>query len=321
MDIVKAVEDGIQAAEFVSDVGKLVGHVVATLRSETSGVDYPEFRLKCAENLIEVNTGLKIKKGLFSGDHLKLDVHVPNRARLYSLEPYRPLDGAVEITPTGLTIHRDAVERVGETFRLEMEYSLAGHNALAGLVYTSSPTETISEDGGDVQRYWLHSELKTIKSLKEIYERVRVEDVDVKVDVTLRDDVRNVIPKDVRFEMMMMARLSSSDRNVSSAAAVYRRHHPMPKFRGDLFQVTQDMMELCQPSRFRKYLSLDGPYRMAKCNRSAALADIYLPVSIPHAMEVYSKTDLTLEEPAKDGKLTYKKSDFLKQVEKILQNA
>jgi hypothetical protein len=320
VDIARAVEDGVQAAQLVSDVGRLVGHLTTSLRRDTSGIEYPEFRLKSAENLVEFNTGIKVKSGIFTGSHLKLNIPAPDKARMYSLSPYRPLDGAVEVTPSGVSVNRSKVEGYGESFRLELEYTLSGPNALAGLVYTSSPAETISVGGGDVQRYWLHSELKTLKSLKEIYERVRVEDVDVRVDVTLRDDINNVIPEDVRFEMMMMARLSSSDRNVSSTAAAYRRRHPVPRFRGNLFQVTQEMMELCQPSKFRKFLTLEGPYRMAKCNRSAALADIYLPVSVPHAMEVYSKTDLTLEEPAKDGKLIYKKSDFLNQLEKIIKD-
>lgn len=321
MDVDKVVEDGVRAASLVSDVGRFVSHVVESLRKSTSKVEYPEFRLKSAENLIEFNAGIHLKSGLFTSDHLKLDIQPPSRARLYALAPYRPLEGAVAIVEGGVYVHRPALSGAGETFRIELEYELSGPKALAGLVYTSSPAETFSVDGSDLQRYWLHSELKTLRALKEIYERVRVEDVDVKVDVTLRDDFKDVIPEDVRFEMTMMARLASSDRNVAQTALAYRKRHPIPKFRGNLFQVTQGLMELCQPSRFRNYLTLEGPYRLAKCNRSAALADIYLPVSVPHAMEVYSKTDLTLEEPAKDGKLTYRKSEFLKQVERIIRDA
>ncbi len=321
MDIERVIEDGIRAAQLVSDAGKLAGHLVDNLRRDTSKVEFPEFRLKSADNIIEFNAGIQIRPSILSGEYLKVRISPPSKVRLYSLSPYRPLDDAIQITDYGLAISRSVVQGVGESFRLDLEYSLTGPNALADLVYTSSPPETISTDSGDVQRYWLHSELKTLRALRDIYDHVRVEDVDVKVDVTLRDDIKDVIPAEVKHEMMMMARLTSSDRNVAATAATYRLHHPMPKFHGNLFQLTEDMMELCQPSKFRKFLSIEGPYRMSKCARSAALADLYLPVAVPHAMEVYSNTDLTLEEPAKDGKLIYKKSSFLSQIEKILKSS
>jgi hypothetical protein len=312
--------DGMQAAILIKDVVSFMRPLVSKLTTSGAEVQYPELRLKCPEQTMEYTAGPRLRKKLLSGNYAKLNIPIPEKCRLVSLAPYRPLDEAVTITREGIAIDRRLLQGLGENFRIELVYPLESSKALNSLVYRSSPSENLEDDDeAEIQRFWLHSELKSVEFLRDIYKHVRIEDVDVVVDVTLREDVKAVISPDLRFEMGMMAKLGSRDRNEQRRALEYRRRHPVSKFRGNIFKAMQDAQELFQPSKFRRFLSLEGSYRLSKCRRGASLSDVFLPLYFPQSMLVYSATDLTLENPAMDGKLIYKKSEFMKRLEKILR--
>ncbi len=320
MNTEEILQDGVRAAILIKDVIAFLKPLIGKLRDSGAEVQYPELRLRCADGRMEYTAGLKLKHRRLSGSHVKLKIPVPEKFRMYSLNPYKPLDDATTITPNGVAIDRRMLEGSGDSFRIELEYPLESQQALNRLVYRSSPSETLSdEDETDVQRFWLHSELKTVDFLKEIYRHVRVEDVEVMVGVTLREDIKSVISSDLRFEMGMLAKLGSNDRNEQRRAIEWKRRHPVPKFRGDIFEAMQNAQELFQPSKFRRFLSLQGPYRLSNCTRGTSLSDMFMALHLPQSMLVYSSTDLTLEEPAKNGKLIYKKSQFTKRLEKILK--
>ena len=116
----------------------------------------------------------------------------------------------------------------------------------------------------------------------------------------------------------MNAKFSSKDRNESAKAIYYKQHHKQ-KIKGDINKVIYDINELFQPSKFRSYLSLEGDkFRYKGCQKGLTFSDPIGPIVLPNYMSVVSSTDLTLDEPAKDGKLIYKKTRFKKKVEKIL---
>jgi len=314
------VQDGLQAAILARDVAKLSKPLIENLRAAGAEIEFPELRLKCPQGKMEYTAGLRLKDKLFVAGKVKLKIPIPEKVRLYSLSPYMALDEIVRIVPDGVEIDRRRLKNLGENYRIELEYSFEKQAAIDSLVFSTSPAETLATpDESDVQRYWLHSELKTVEFLKKLYSHVRVEDLDVKVDVTLRDDIKSVISSDLRFEIGMMAKLGSRDRNEQARALTYRQRHRMPKFRGNVLEVMQATQELFQPSKFPRFLNLEGPYRLGKCVRGTDLPDLFLPIYLPQSMLVYSSTDLTLDEPAKDGKLIYRKSDFVKKLTKIME--
>lgn len=313
--------DGLRAAVLVRDALRFVGPLVDKLKDAGTDLESPELRFNCPRESMEFTSGLTFKRKILRGKYITMKIHPPVKARLYSLLPYRPLDGAVTIVRDGIAIDRSQITECKDNrFRVELEYKLQGKEAVSGLVYTSSPRETLSESSeSEIERFWLHAELKTVKWLEEIYEKVRLEDIDVRVDVSVSDDLKEVISPELRHEIRMMAKLQSRDRNEQARALAYRSHRRLPKFKGNIFEATQKAQELFQPTKFRRYLKLEGPYRLASCKRGVSLADILLPLDVPRSMYVYSATDLSLEEPAREGKLIYRKSDFTKKLEKILK--
>jgi len=320
MDPGDLVKDGLRAAGLIRDVSETLKPLVLNLKESGTEIQSPELRLKCPEDFLEYTAGLKFRERFWSSQYATLKVPPPVRFRLYSLFPYEAVDGCYSITPNGIRLDRDILKGRGDTFRIELEYELDGSESLAGLVYTSSPADTVSLDKDtDVQRFWLHSELKSLDFLRDLYKRVRVEDLGVQIDVTLREEIKDAITPEFRHEMAMLAKFQSDDRNEQSRAIAYRRHHTRSRFSGNFFAAMHAAEELVQPSRFRRFLDIDGPYRLAKCYRGPDFSDAVLPVSLPHSMVVDSTTDLTLDEPAKEGKLTYRKSDFSKKLKSAFE--
>ena len=319
------VSDGVAAYHFGNDAFKVINGVIERLSSSGANPIYPEIRVRTKEGRIEFSAGLELtKKKFFEAKVARLNLPKPDKVSIFALTPvYRPLTGIYAWSEGDLYIDTDGLNKAGDSFRISMEYPLQDDEGVRNLVYSSSPKDTLvdKETGDEKEAFWLHAELKTLELLRKAYSVVRVEDVELKVEVAVKEHIRELFDRDIRFEMMMMAKLTSRDRNERSKAAFYVQHHKKPKFKGNIFKVMNSLQELLQPSRFRPFLDLEGYFRYAGCQKGVSLAEALEPIYLPNYMSVTSSTDLTLDEPARDGKLIYKKSQFKKKVEKAILEA
>lgn len=324
MDPTGLVSDGLSAYTLSKDSFKIVGDVIASLNQTGISPIYPELRIKLKESKMEFNSGLELKNKIFQLDkNVKLNFPVPTKIHIYSLQPYQPLSGIFSIKNDAIYLDTKSLKQYGENFRVTMEYTIESDEAVKNLVYTSAPMDSYidANSGDENERYWLHAELKTLKLLKTIYSAIRIEDVELMVEVAVKEHIRELFSQDIRFEMMMMAKFTSSDRNERARAISYRTRHT-PKFKGNLFKVINDLQEILQPSRFRSFLNFNGQdFRYNSCQKGVTLADAMEPIYLPNYMNIISSTDLTLDEPAKSGELVYKKEQFKKRVKKTIDDA
>ena len=324
MDATQLVADGVSAYTLGKDSFKIVTDVINSLNQTGVKPLFPELRIKLKNSTMEFNSGLELKKKIFQRDtNVKLTFPVPAKIQIYALQPYQPLSGIFSIKNDAIYLDTKVLEQYGENFRVAMEYSIERDEAVKNLVYTSAPVDSYidTNSGDENERYWLHAELKTLKLLKSIYSAIRIEDVELMVEVAVKEHIRELFSQDIRFEMMMMAKFSSSDRNERSRAINYRNHHT-PKFKGNLFKVINDLQEILQPSKFRSFLNINGhDFRYNSCQKGVTLADAMEPIYLPNYMNVISSTDLTLDEPAKSGELIYKKEQFKKRIKKTIDGA
>lgn len=324
MDPTRLVSDGLSAYELSKDSFKIVSDVIASLNQTGTQPIYPELRIKLKESTMEFNSGLELKKKIFqSNKNVKLNFPVPAKIHIYSLRPYQPLSGIFSMKNDAIYLNTSELEQYGEDFRVTMEYSIERDEAVKNLVYSSAPMDSYidTNSGDENERYWLHAELKTLELLKTIYSAIRIEDVELMVEVAVKEHIRELFNQDIRFELMMMAKFTSSDRNERARAISYRTRHT-PKFKGNLFKVINDLQEILQPSRFRSFLSIKGQdFRYNSCQKGVTLADAMEPIYLPNYINVISSTDLTLNEPAKSGELVYKKEQFKKRIKKTIDEA
>ena len=315
MFIDQLVIDGVKSASLIKDVTSFLKPIVGNLQKNGAKVEFPEIRLNARRSTLEYTAGIVFNENHFKSGNLKLNVPTPSRVSLYSFEPYMQRNEAITILDNTLIIDTKKVEVDDYKFRLELEYPLQDSKALNSLVHTNSPAETYYDDqGNDFQRYWLHAELKTVDFLREVYKQVRIEELEVMVEVTIKEDIKSAINPEMRWDIETMAKLGSHDRNEQMRALMYRKHHPIPKFKGDIFKAMRSVQDLFLPSKFKRFLLLEGPYRLGDCTRGTTLGDMYQPLYLPQSMNVYSETDLTLDKPAREGKLVFNKSTFAKKL-------
>ncbi len=320
MDPKNLVSDGIAAYSIGKEVFGLVTDFASKIRMTGIELTYPELRVNLRESKLEFGAGLSLRKKFFGNPAVKLEIPIPTRLEMWSTRPvYAPVKNPYFIKNNQVFLDPNNLEASGEEFKISIEYPVENIEALSGLVSSSAPRDTINgEDPGETKEsFWLHAELKTLKLLKELYSAVRIEDVNVVVEIAIKEHIRELFSEDIKLEMMMNAKFNSPDRNDRAKAIFYRQHH-VPKFKGNLFKVTNDISELLQPSRFRNYLSLSGSFRFDSCRKGVTMADAFEPIYLPNYIDVFSTTDLTLDEPGKDGKLIYDKSRFVKRVERAI---
>jgi hypothetical protein len=291
-------------------------------RFSTSGIEFihPEIRLNASQSRIEFTSGMNFKKRFLSTGKIKADLPAPKKFSLVSLFPYQPINDAITVINGKMIIDRDVLNKFQNGFQISLEYNLDWEDAIRNLVYTSIPRDSVRDgiNNGESDYYWLHAELKTVESLKKIYSVVRIEDVELGVEVTVREHLRDLFDESIKMELLMNAKFSSKDRNERAKAIYYRQHH-QPRLKGDINKIIYDINDLFQPSKFRSYVGLEGSnYRYKNCQKGITISDPIGPIVLPNYMSVITSTDLTLEEPAKEGKLIYKRTRFKDKIEKIL---
>ena len=323
MDPVKLAMDGLTAYSVGRDSVSIVNKLIGSFNKIGAKPLYPSLRIKINESTMEFDSGLEIQRKLFShGSDIVIDLPRPSKMIVYGLLPYMPLQNAFEFRDDKIHLKRDVIEEYGgENIKITMEYPVDNREALPGLVYTSSPRDNKLDRKSDEEYevYWLQAGLKSVKLLKDIYSEVKVEDVAVKAEVTVKEHIMELFDEDFKKEITMQAKFSSHDRNERARAMAYRKHH-IPQFKGSVFNVVNQLGDILQSSHFRRFLSIQkGVFRFNGCERGLSFGDPVEPIYIPAYMDVFSSTDLTLEDPAKDDNLVYRKSQFQKRIRKLIE--
>lgn len=325
LNVDDVVRDGFVAYEMLRDTAKFINSLVDKFTTAGAEPIGPSLRIKISDKVMEFESAFEIKKKFFTrGSLIALDLPTPSRMYAYSLKPpYGRIHDVFEIQGGKVFLKREHFERQTGDIKISMQYPIDDSDSLEGLVYTSAPKDSniVDNSGEEITDYWLHAQLKTVKLLRDIYSEVTVEDAEVKIEVPVKESVKELFEEDIITSLKMRAMLGSHDRN-ERARAVYYLTKRTPKFKGNLDKVMSDLQELLRSSRFRRFLALKrGLFRLGQCERGLSMGDPIGPIYLPESMDVFSTTDLTLEEPAKNDNLIYKKGAFKRKVDDVFKNA
>ena len=185
---------------------------------------------------------------------------------------------------------------------------------LSSLVERDWTHDSAEDESADVSEYWMSAQLRHPSVLKTSYGRLDLRGLDVRVDVGVSQDIKPRIPKPFVHQLETLNRLVlTSDRNASIRLALEKARNNYARRENDLIQQVQDLF---YSHEFRKFLDVQNPYQFYECYKGAELYDIPM-FTIPKEMKVVSRTDLTLEEPARNGKLLYKKRSLQDAIAKV----
>ena len=287
---------------------------------EVSKITSQEIRVKCPDNIGEYSVAFEIRRGLLGLKRLKRKIPFDHpdlrRVSMHSTPLMKSESDAIVYTENGFEILLDKLSKDTDTFWATIEYDIKDKKFLDDLVQRDSQTESITETKN---KYWMHAQLKNLRALQTNYGRLDLQDVDFFVDVAVYQDFKTKIPKPFTEDLEIIAKwISEKEREKKHKLSMaHMRQQRTKRYAGREQEVLKDLQDLFIPEHFCTFIDVALPFRYSDCIRGKEFYDKIPFPTFPKAMKVISRTDLSLDKPAAEGKLVYKKKDFQDKISEV----
>lgn len=170
------------------------------------------------------------------------------------------------------------------------------------------PTRTEEEDS-----YWVHSAIKRPGVMKEVYDDMQVDNVDISLKVGVQRCFSNGIPEDVlnvfdRTRELLEAS-NENDRN-QIVVASRRRYQARRDLSTSPAKAADIVRSLATAENIQDFIRVEDPFRERNINPGTPEQNIF-----PETVSVDVTTDLNLDRQAADGDIIFKKKKFEEFVE------
>lgn len=178
--------------------------------------------------------------------------------------------------------------------------------SLEEIVHLKAPEDPKKE--GETDSYWVHSAIKRPGVMKDVYDDMQVDNVDISLQVGVQRCFSNAIPQDV-LEVFNRTRELLSASNEHDRNEVFKASRRRYQARSDLSSSPAEAAELIRSlataDHIQEYISVDDPFRERNINPTTPEKNIF-----PETISVDITTDLNLDRQAADGELKFQKSEF-----------
>ena len=204
-----------------------------------------------------------------------------------------------------------------EEFNFKFEIECEVKPIVKELVRKDHQIEAVGEEKNT---YWLHAQIKKLKDLRRSLRKMDLLDIPFVVNVAVHQDVKTKFPKRRQRELELIAKWAHElDRErkklLTHEHLRLKRKRPKEK---DITRILSDLQILFIPHRFKSFIDVLKDFYYSDCFRGADFYDQIPFRTFPKWMSVISRTDLSVEKPASEGKLVYKKAIFKEAVEKAI---
>lgn len=292
-------------------VGKILD--IIELHKRQVKVSSQELSIRVPEGTGELCLALEVQPGVYGG---KIPLNIPNvtRISIHSSPAFKREDQSIFKDDMTLGFDPSKLSKDTKMVLLRVEYLLEDRAFLDTLVQRSSHLDP--QDEGDIESYWMTAQLKNLSVLQKAFARLDLRGVDFNVDVGVYEDIKTKIPHKAMRSIERAAEfIGTRDRNRLLRIMLDQRKG-MDYVGGDLVKAVRELTDLFLPTRFASFLNVGLGFRYHMCVPGAEMIESIL-LAIPKFMTVVSRTDLSLEEPARDGILRYHRGRMRNRIEKI----
>jgi len=283
-----------------------------------------EATINVPESIVEYSMFIKIPSN-FRSIRKPIEIDAPSITRISvsSLYPFpESIRGAVKelLYDDGRVVYAlipTLLPSDCELISMTVRYKISNSLLLDDLVDRKKAHEP---SGTEKNEYWMSAKLKHPKALVEhaCFGRFDLRDVDITVDVGIHNELRTTIPSAFIQRMKTFF-------DIMAETNPRRQHMAIPRLRrlarsrtaGREFKILVDLESLFFPEEFSKYVDVIKDFRYSSCYKGKEFFELPIPI-IPKRMNVISRTDLTLEKPAAEGILIYKKNAFIDAIKEIV---
>lgn len=200
-----------------------------------------------------------------------------------------------------------------EHFLVTMESDVS-EKIIKNLVRIDAPEDPNRTEETD--EYWVHSAIKDMALLEDIYRELNINNVQTSVKVGIQRAFSSSTPPEISDFLHAKAEadgaLTKRDREdlfkkwnaLRSTTRKIGNLHP-----SQIFQIIQ---KLITPTRFKIFININDPFRVHSVTAPT--------VGIPESMNVNILTELSKRLPAANGNLIFKKLDFSNDIKKEFEN-
>ena len=309
MDTKKILKTLFGIAEYIHDLWKKIPKT-EILNQETT--------INVPESFVEYSIAIRIPNNLRS-IRKTIPITIPSiiRASVSSLYPMpRTISGAIKrsLDSSGYVVFPELIPSNTEIISLSVTYPIEDILVLRDFVETNRAHDP---SGDDRNEYWFHALLKHPRILHDSFGRFDVRDIDVTVDVSIQQELQLSIPRSFIFRLKTFFELfAETDPRQQWRAIPKLRTLSSQRTAGREMDILNDLQGLFLPRKFSRFIDVTKDFRYSSCYHGS---DCYeLPIElIPTTMEIVSRTDLSLERPAAEGVLIYRRNLFLDALSEI----
>jgi len=242
----------------------------------------------------------KVKIPLADGYRLKGMFSLPDYKRVNASHTSR--EGYITFNPKELPNQNEFIV----TLRGDVEPDTL--NEIVHLKSPEDPTRTEEEDS-----YWIHSAIKRPGVMKEVYDDMQVDNVDISMNVGVQRCFSNSIPKDVlsifdRTKELLEAS-NEHDRN-KIVTASKRRYEARQNLSTSPAEAADIIRSLATAEHLQDFIDIEDPFRERNINPGTPKQNLF-----PETVSVDVTTDLHLDRQAANGDIVLQKKDFQEFVE------
>ncbi len=306
----------LELAEKIFGVGEHIHEILSKIPK--TEILNREASINVPESTVDYSLAIRIPTNLRTiRKSIKFNAPSITRINVSSLSPMPvSIRGAIRKLPSGhgFELLPELLPSDAEIISISATYSIDDFSLVDNLVQI---TKTHDAGGPDQNEYWMHAQLKHPNVLSGRFGRFDLRDVAVNVDVAVYNELKTLIPGPfVRRLRIFFDLLKETNPRQQFKVIPTLRRMAMQKNAGREFEILGDLETLFIPNEFSKFVEVLKDFRYSTCYKGRESFD--LPMErIPRKMEVVSRADLTLEKPASDGTLIYKKDEFKKALKKL----
>ena len=275
-------------------------------RPQTKSVRY-NYREATSEItfLIEVPSGRKRQFG-----KVKIPVREGYRLKnMFSLPEYNPVKAAYTSEQGYISFNpKELPNQSKYIVTLNGDVEPQTLDEIVHLKAPEDPTRSKKEDS-----YWIHSAIKRPGVMKDIYDDMQVDNVDISLSVGVQRCFSNSIPEDVLsvFDRTrdLLEASNEDDRNEILTAS-RRRTRARRDLSTSPAEAADIVRSLATAENIQDYIRVDDPFRERNINPGTPKQHIF-----PETVSVDVTTDLDLDRQAADGDITFQKKSFEEFVE------
>ena len=173
----EAAESAVKVVNIAERIGKALDKIHA-LKKEGQGI-----YIKVPDKICQYDAIVKVQKsGIISKNVVFPFPEVENIVGT-CMPSLHSLHGSIGKIPEGFCLALETVPGGTDYILLQFQYKIPGSDFISNLVESSVSAEPL--EYGDRDEYWMHAALKFPQILEKAYSHLKIEDIDLNVDVAV----------------------------------------------------------------------------------------------------------------------------------------